>query len=195
MSVLLVYQHLDPQSRSKIDLPPSSDIDVIIGQGTDHLHRVGGEIHPLASRYVRSFQQLQTRLQAIGTLSANAPPLAVRGKQAVSVKEDGASSYGQDRTASSTADSDQSSSNAHSATSESIGKGSMAVPEQVQEHSGVHYYHGEGYQEHDNNHPGVEYGDDGFMWAGFDDEFAVIQSALLDSSGWGPGFLDPWAQG
>ncbi|KAL6834625.1 N-terminal binuclear Zn cluster-containing/DNA binding domain-containing protein [Trichoderma camerunense] len=195
LSVLLVYQHLDPQSRSKIDLPPSSDIDVVIGQGTDHLNRVGGEIHPLASRYVRSFQQLQARLQAIGTLSANAPPLAVRGKQAVSVKEDGASSYGQARTASSTTDSDQSSSNAGSATSGSIGKGSMAVHEHGQEHSGVNYYNGEGYQEQDNTDRGVEYGDDGFMWAGFDDEFAVIQSALLDSSGWGPGFLDPWAQG
>ncbi|UKZ46669.1 hypothetical protein TrVGV298_000875 [Trichoderma virens] len=195
LSVLLVYQHLDPHSRSKIDIPPSSDIDNVIGQGLEHLQRVGGEIHPLASRYVRSFQQLQTRLQAIGTLSANAPPLAVRGKQAVSVKEDGASSYGQARTASSATDSDQSSSNVGSATAGSTGKGSMAIPDQGQEHGGVNYYGGDGYQEQDNNERAVEYGDDGFMWAGFDDEFAVIQSALLDSSGWGPGFLDPWAQG
>lgn len=63
------------------------------------------------------------------------------------------------------------------------------MTEQGQEHGGV-YYGVEGYQEQT-----VEYGDNGFMWAGFDDEFAVIQSALLDSSGWGPGFLDPWAQG
>ncbi|KAL7944735.1 N-terminal binuclear Zn cluster-containing/DNA binding domain-containing protein [Trichoderma barbatum] len=195
LSVLLVYQHLDPHSRLKIDIPPSSDIDNVISQGLEHLQRVGGEIHPLASRYVRSFQQLQTRLQAIGTLSANAPPLAVRGKQTSSVKEDGTSSYGQPRTASSATDSDQSSSNVGSATSGSAGKGSMAVPDHGQEHGGVNYYGGDGYDQDGNSDRAVEYGDDGFMWTGFDDEFAVIQSALLDSSGWGPGFLDPWAQG
>lgn len=195
MSVLLVYQHLDPYSRSKIDIPPSSDIESVISQGLEHLQRVGGEIHPLASRYVRSFQQLQARLQAIGTLSANAPPLPVRGKQPQSIKEDGASSYGPPRTASSATDSDQSSSNADSAASGGTGKGSVAVPDQGQEHNGVSYYAENGYQEQDSNSNdrALEYGDDGFMWAGFDDEFAVIQSALLDSSGWGPGFLDPWA--
>ncbi|RFU75585.1 n-terminal binuclear zn cluster-containing dna binding domain-containing [Trichoderma arundinaceum] len=195
LSVLLVYQHLDPHSRSMIGIPPSSDIENVIGQGLEHLQRVGGEIHPLASRYVRSFQQLQTRLQAIGMLSANAPPLAVRGKQQPSTKEDGATSYRQAHTASSATDSDKSSSNSDSATSGSAGKGAIAMPDQSQESSGVGYYGGDGYQEQDNNDRAVEYGDDGFMWAGFDDEFAVIQSALLDSSGWGPGFLDPWAQG
>ncbi|KAL7932210.1 N-terminal binuclear Zn cluster-containing/DNA binding domain-containing protein [Trichoderma chlorosporum] len=194
LSVLLVFQHLDPHSRLKIDIPPSLDIDDAIGQGLEHLQRVGGEIHPLASRYVRSFQQLQTRLQAIGTLSANAPPLAVRGKQAVSVKEDVASNYGQAHTTSTATDPDQSSGNNGSAESGS-GKASMAVPDQSQEHSGANYYSGEGYQTQDNNDRGVDYGDDGFIWSGFDDEFAVIQSALLDSTGWGPGFLDPWTQG
>lgn len=189
LSVLVVYKHLDPHSRAKIDIPPSSDIDRVIGQGLEHLQRVGGEMHPLASRYVRSFQQLQARLQAIGTLSANAPPLAVRGKQPLSAKEDGAPGYDAARMASSTTDSDQSSSNVDAASNGSTGKGSVAMTEQGQEHGGV-YYGVEGYQEQT-----VEYGDNGFMWAGFDDEFAVIQSALLDSSGWGPGFLDPWAQG
>ncbi|TFB04575.1 hypothetical protein CCMA1212_003497 [Trichoderma ghanense] len=189
LSVLLVYQHLDPYSRAKIDIPPSSDIDSIIGQGLEHLQRVGGEMHPLASRYVRSFQQLQARLQAIGTLSANAPPSAVRGKQPLSTKEDGASGHDPARTASSATESDQSSSSADSTLSGSAGKGSVTMTDQGQEHGGV-YYGGDGYQEQ-----AIEYGDNGFMWAGFDDEFAVIQSALLDSSGWGPGFLDPWAQG
>ncbi|OTA05277.1 Zn2Cys6 transcriptional regulator [Trichoderma parareesei] len=189
LSVLVVYKHLDPHSRAKIDIPPSADIDRVLGQGLGHLQRVGGEMHPLASRYVRSFQQLQARLQAIGTLSANAPPLAVRGKQPLSAKEDGAPGYDAARMASSTTDSDQSSSNVDAASNGSTGKGSVAMTEQGQEHGGV-YYGVEGYQEQT-----VEYGDNGFMWAGFDDEFAVIQSALLDSSGWGPGFLDPWAQG
>jgi hypothetical protein len=198
LSVLLVYQHLDPYSRSKIDIPPSSDIENVIGQGLEHLQRVGGDIHPLASRYVRSFQQLQTRLQAIGTLAANAPPLAVRGKQQLPMKEDGAASYRQAHTVSSATDSDQSSSTgqqAGSAASGSTGKVPVGIPDQGQENNEVNYYGGDGYQEPDNNDRTVEYGDDGFMWAGFDDEFAVIQSALLDSSGWGPGFLDPWAQG
>jgi hypothetical protein len=66
------------------------------------------------------------------------------------------------------------------------------MPDQSQDNNEVSYY-GDAYQEQYNDR-NVEYGDDGFMWAGFDDEFAVIQSALLDSSGWGSGFLDPWAQ-
>ncbi|GFP56396.1 uncharacterized transcriptional regulatory protein C3C7.04 [Trichoderma asperellum] len=195
LSVLLVYQHLDPHSRSKVDIPQSSDIDNVIGHGLEHLQRVGGDIHPLASRYVRSFQQLQTRLQAIGTLSANAPLLAVRGKQQLSVREDGGSNFRQAHTASSATDSDQSSSVGHqagSATGGSSNKGPVNMPDQSQENNEVSYY-GDAYQEQYNDR-NVEYGDDGFMWAGFDDEFAVIQSALLDSSGWGSGFLDPWAQ-
>ncbi|PTB36883.1 hypothetical protein M441DRAFT_150372 [Trichoderma asperellum CBS 433.97] len=195
LSVLLVYQHLDPHSRSKVDIPQSSDIDDVIGHGLEHLQRVGGDIHPLASRYVRSFQQLQTRLQAIGTLSANAPLLAVRGKQQLSMREDGGSNFRQAHTASSATDSDQSSSVGHpagSATGGSSSKGPVSMPDQNQDNNEVSYY-GDAYQEQYNDR-NVEYGDDGFMWAGFDDEFAVIQSALLDSSGWGSGFLDPWAQ-
>ncbi|KAL7922734.1 hypothetical protein ACQKWADRAFT_320672 [Trichoderma austrokoningii] len=195
LSVLLVYQHLDPHSRSKVDIPQSLDVDSIIGHGLEHLQRVGGDIHPLASRYVRSFQQLQTRLQAIGTLSANAPLLVVRGKQQPAMRDDGTSSSRQAHIATSTTDSDQSSSagyQAGSVTSGSSTKGPVHVPDQSQENNEVGYY-GDAYQEQYNDR-NLEYGDDGFMWAGFDDEFAVIQSALLDSSGFGSGFLDPWAQ-
>jgi hypothetical protein len=162
----------------------------------EHLQRVGGDIHPLASRYVRSFQQLQTRLQAIGTLSANAPLLAVRGKQQQSAREDASAGSRQAHIANSTTDSDQSSNAGHQAgsatTSGSSSKGPVTMPDQSQDNNEVSYY-GDAYQEQYNDR-NVEYGDDGFMWAGFDDEFAVIQSALLDSSGWGSGFLDPWAQ-
>lgn len=195
LSVLLVYQHLDPHSRSKVDIPQSSDIDNVICHGLEHLQRVGGDIHPLASRYVRSFQQLQTRLQAIGTLSANAPLIAVRGKQQLPMREDGAVAFRQAHVPNSTTDSDQSSTAGHqagSAISGSSSKGPVNMSDQSQENNEVSYY-GDAYQEQYNDR-NVEYGDDGFMWAGFDDEFAVIQSALLDSSGWGSGFLDPWAQ-
>lgn len=170
-------------------MPQSLDVDGIIGHGLDHLQRVGGDIHPLASRYVRSFQQLQTRLQAIGTLSANAPLLAVRGKQQPPMRDDGTSNLRQAHVANPVTDSDQSGGVGHQAGSAT---GPVNMPDQNQENNGASYY-GDAYQEQHNDR-NVGYGDDGFMWAGFDDEFAVIQSALLDSSGWGSGFLDPWAQ-
>jgi hypothetical protein len=43
----------------------SVDVDQVILCGTQLLEEVGDQMHPLASRYVQSFQQLQTRLRAI----------------------------------------------------------------------------------------------------------------------------------
>lgn len=63
--MLLVFQKIDSQFRAEVGIPASLDLDDLIGQGLEILQRVGGEMHPLATRYVQSFEQLRARLQAI----------------------------------------------------------------------------------------------------------------------------------
>jgi len=59
------------------------DVDEVILRGTHLLEEVGDQMQPLASRYVQSFHQLQTRLRSLSTAraygdsksSSNAVPL------------------------------------------------------------------------------------------------------------------------
>jgi hypothetical protein len=165
--VLLVYQKISPSCRAEIALPSSLHIDEIINQGLDNLQRVGGEMHPLASRYVHSFKQLQSRLRAMGDLCANSPsqmqrpmarptstsgwklPLPSRREDYTSAEKEKALAQGlrRDNT-------------------------NCAVDDVAQEESRP-----------------VEYND--YWTSGFDDEFAILQSVLLDNADW-TGLVNDW---
>ena len=69
--MLLVYQKIDPQLRAEIIIPASFDLDNVIHQVLENLHRIRGDMHPLASRYVESFQHLQEKLSSLSSLSIN----------------------------------------------------------------------------------------------------------------------------
>ncbi|KIM73611.1 hypothetical protein PILCRDRAFT_724526 [Piloderma croceum F 1598] len=69
LGVLLAFQTLDTQSKAEVGLV-SVDVDQVILRGTHLLEEVGDQMHPLASRYVQSFHQLQNRLRAISTARA-----------------------------------------------------------------------------------------------------------------------------
>jgi hypothetical protein len=69
LGVLLAFQTLDAQSKAEVGLV-SVDVDQVILHGTHLLEEVGDQMHPLASRYVQSFHQLQSRLRAISTARA-----------------------------------------------------------------------------------------------------------------------------
>ncbi|KAJ5609961.1 hypothetical protein N7510_006680 [Penicillium lagena] len=72
LGVLLVYQTIvDPYTKADIGLAASVNIDDAIRQGMENLERVGGHMHPLASRYVQFFQKLQSRLWTMSSTSAN----------------------------------------------------------------------------------------------------------------------------
>jgi len=69
LGVLLAFRTLDAESKAEVGLV-SVDVDEVILRGTHLLEEVGDQMHPLASRYVQSFHQLQTRLRAISTVRA-----------------------------------------------------------------------------------------------------------------------------
>jgi len=69
LGVLLAFQTLDAQSKAEVGLG-SVDVDQVILRGIHLLEEVGDQMHPLASRYVQSFHQLQSRLRAISTARA-----------------------------------------------------------------------------------------------------------------------------
>ena len=65
LGVMLVFQTLDAPSKANVKLPHGVDVDQSIRQGTEFLDRVGGKMHPMAGRYVKSLRQLQARLEAL----------------------------------------------------------------------------------------------------------------------------------
>ncbi|KIM77707.1 hypothetical protein PILCRDRAFT_825147 [Piloderma croceum F 1598] len=71
LGVLLAFQTLDAQSKAEVGLV-SVDVDRVILRGTHLLEEVGDQMHPLVSRYVQSFHQLQSRLRTISTTRAYA---------------------------------------------------------------------------------------------------------------------------
>jgi hypothetical protein len=81
--VLLAFQTLDAQSKAEVGLLMSVDVDQVILHGTHLLEEVGDQMHPLASRYVQSFQQLQTRLRAISTARTRNGSKAMSGATSV----------------------------------------------------------------------------------------------------------------
>ena len=76
LGVLLVFQTLDPPRQADVALPVSIDVEQAILRGIECLEDVGAQMHPLASQYVQSFRQLQTRLRAL--FSGNSRPVETR---------------------------------------------------------------------------------------------------------------------
>ncbi|OAP54239.1 hypothetical protein AYL99_11340 [Fonsecaea erecta] len=169
LGVLLVYQTVEPQSKADIGLPPNVDVDHAVRIGLELLQRVGGQMHPLASRYVQAIQQLQARLQALSA-SRSKPP----SREASSSERNGAQS---------------------GVASSSNPNQSQVPPNAV----GYQYPHQPPHQQAGNTlYP--PYSQDayqstpgeGSLRAGFEDEFANIESMLMDSTGW-TGLMDDWS--
>ncbi|KAI5461872.1 fungal-specific transcription factor domain-containing protein [Mariannaea sp. PMI_226] len=193
LGVLLVYQKIDSKSRAEMDILPSLDLDDVIAQGLENLERVGGEMHPLASRYVQSFHQLKSQLQAITSLSANAPLRSVQGNKQVPTRS-GSDTPGL-RSRSSRLEIANSNGNDENGSSvDAVGIATM--DDQNQERAGSGYYNiGDGSQGQTIDDGRVlEYDDDPFAVPGFDNDFEILQSVLLSSGEW-PGIMDvDWQQ-
>lgn len=116
-------------------------------------------MHPLATRYVHSFKQLQSRLRSIGDLRANSPlqrpitrPASTSGWKSSPLpsRREEYSSAGKN--------------------------GNRAIAEVAAQE----------------DPRSAEYTDDYWMTE-FDDEFAILQSVLLDNPEW-TGFVNEWEQ-
>ncbi|OIW23940.1 hypothetical protein CONLIGDRAFT_657486 [Coniochaeta ligniaria NRRL 30616] len=174
LGVLLVFQKIDPQFRAEVGIPASPDLDELIGQGLDILQRVGGEMHPLATRYVQSFEQLRARLRAITIKDSR----LLRRAQLGTARAAAAGTTPWTGTPSGHA----------AATGELAGQTANAGG-------------GNGYAEDTAvAQAGAEYGpgndaDTAFLLPPLDDELAILRSVLLDGGEW-PGFADlDWQAG
>ncbi|OAL20910.1 hypothetical protein AYO22_08538 [Fonsecaea multimorphosa] len=165
LGVLLVYQTVEPQSKADIALPPNVDVDHAVRIGLELLQRVGGQMHPLASRYVQAIQQLRARLQALPT-SRSKPPSREASSSQLGVASSG--------------------NNANQSQAPANGMG-------------YQYSHQPSHQQAANTlYPA--YAQDAYqstpgevsLRAGFEDEFANIESMLMDSTGW-TGLMDDWS--
>jgi hypothetical protein len=163
--VLLVYQTVEPRSKTDIGLPPNLDIDQTIRQGLELLSRVGGQMHPLASRYVQSIQQLQARLHTLATSKNNpAASEAHRGPKRTSNPASTASTIPASLLATST-----------------------PFPAQAQiQQASLHSGATQGIYPIQSTLGEVSH------WIGFEDEFSNIESMLMDSTGW-TGLMDDWS--
>lgn len=65
LGVMLAFRSLDAQKKKEVGLLDSIDIDQIIIDGTSLLDEVGSQLHPLASRYLQSYQRLESRLREL----------------------------------------------------------------------------------------------------------------------------------
>ena len=70
LGVVLAFQTLDPQSKEEVALPATVDVDQVILQGRALLEEVGGNLHPLATRYLQSLQKLEGRLRSLSASRA-----------------------------------------------------------------------------------------------------------------------------
>jgi len=59
------FKLLGPQGKDEIGLLDTLDCDQDISNGTDLLHKVGEQCHPLASRYLHWFQKLERKLLSL----------------------------------------------------------------------------------------------------------------------------------
>ncbi|KAL2016665.1 hypothetical protein VTK56DRAFT_3209 [Thermocarpiscus australiensis] len=179
LGVLLVFQKIDPQFRAEVGVPESVDLDELIGQGLEILQRVGGEMHPLAARYVQSFEQLRARLQST-TIKHSRLLLRVREPAAATTTTTTA------RVATPWATGTESRAAAEGAAGG--GEGGSG--------SGSNHTHG-GYAEDSNSaaQTGADFAAAGhdansaFLLPAMDDELAMLQSVLLDGGEW-PGFAE-----
>lgn len=65
LGVMLAFQALDEKSKQDVRLPESIDVDQVIVQGTELLEEVGGQLHPIAARYLESLRRMQAKLKTI----------------------------------------------------------------------------------------------------------------------------------
>lgn len=65
LCVLLAFKTLGRHNRERICLPELVDVDQTISQGMDILQEVGGQCHPLASRYLQAVQTLVSNLHIL----------------------------------------------------------------------------------------------------------------------------------
>lgn len=62
---MLAFKSLDESSKQAVRLPLSLDVDEIIEWGKELLEEVGGQLHPIAARYVKSLKRMETKLRAV----------------------------------------------------------------------------------------------------------------------------------
>ena len=184
---------MDFQSRSDVDMPSAFDVEETIEQGMENLQRVGGEMHPLASRYVRSFRQLQTRLQTIHvTASSVHQASSTEAERGDPPSRTGSVPLPQHTGADAGAEPERADTSrrawheevknarnnfAVTRPYESSGELAQLGPTDVP--AGSEF----------SNMLDPSCGSEAFIAPGFDDEFAILQSVLLDSREW-PGFSD-----
>jgi hypothetical protein len=166
LGVLLAFQTLDPQSKAEVGIFNSKDIEDTIRGGLDLLEKVGGQMHPIASRYVHAFQQLQEKLRVFSSSS-------VRGM------------YSNGGTTLRPPPNDQTSSidlDPERGPDVSGGRGENARP------TAAYSYIGE------TNEISRATSREASLMVGFENEFANIENMLLDSTGW-TGLMDDWSNG
>ncbi|KAJ9614660.1 hypothetical protein H2200_002797 [Cladophialophora chaetospira] len=164
LGVLLVYHTVEPTSVTEISLPPNVDIDHTIRQGVELLSRVGGQMHPLASRYVQSIQQLQARLKVISASNKSQPSQTLPTAQKRNLEADAISSVPQPQPP-------------------ALARDQYPPQAQVLHSSFDPSMQQEVYQ------PTFA---EASRWTGFEDEFSNIENMLMDSTGW-TGLMDDWS--
>ncbi len=174
-----MFQRIEPRFRADVGIPTSLDLDEIIDQGLENLERVGDEIHPLASRYAQSFEQLRTRLQDITIGNSKLQ------KSAGSNLENGLSgpSNGQ------AAQEEHSNGYRSSPVAGVARRGLLATETLLGNHDTPRYSADGGFGHDDGNTFAAEGGEFSFPVSGLDDDFAILQSVLVDGDEW-PGLVD-----
>jgi len=62
---MLAFKSLDEPSKHAVRLPKSLDVDEIIAHGNELLEEVGGQLHPIAARYLKSLRRMETKLKTV----------------------------------------------------------------------------------------------------------------------------------
>jgi hypothetical protein len=62
---MLAFRTLDATSKQDVNLPISLDVDQAIVQGTELLEEVGGQLHPIATRYLEALQRMEAKLKNV----------------------------------------------------------------------------------------------------------------------------------
>lgn len=79
LGVILAFKTLDEGSQQDVRLPKYINIDEIVMHGNSLLEEVGGQLHPIAARYLKSLQRMEAKLKTVSTNRAKVieslPPL------------------------------------------------------------------------------------------------------------------------
>ena len=177
-----MFQRIEPRFRADVGIPSSLDLDEVIDQGLENLERVGDEIHPLASRYAQSFEQLRTRLQDITI--GNSKLQKSSGSNLTGVLP--GSSNGQ-------VAQEHSGGHKGSPVAGAARRGLVTAESLLRNNDtprDTPRYSGDASFEHeDGNNFAAEGGGFSLPVPGLDDDFAILQSVLVDGDEW-PGLVD-----